>query len=374
MAFLLQPFSFQQVPHSGYHWSGDRRRFFEGWYFRVTLSECQQSFAFMYSIEDPSGSSIYSGGAAQILGPDDCYLCRTFPDVKHFWAWKNSLGLGHWRRRSHPSNADCSASVWSPSSFPINYLPVQSIDPVTSEGYQVTDRWHQGYLQTPTGDSARWAFQVQPIYRWGTPFTLPQATAGWLSFLPIFEPGWQILVAHGFATGWIEWNGTRYIFHHSPFYAEKNWGGSFPQKWFWIQCNAFDTMPDLTLTAVGGRRQVLGQIESVGMIGIHCHGKFYEFVPWNASVRWEVTPWGFWKMAAESDRHRVEVIGTTSRVPALVRVPTQNGLVFACRDTTHGDLQVRLWEKLSDRLILEACSSLAGLETGGSWDGVWRSV
>jgi len=26
-------------------------------------------------------------------------------------------------------------------------------------------------------------------------------------FLPIFEPGWQILMAHGLATGWIEWNG-----------------------------------------------------------------------------------------------------------------------------------------------------------------------
>jgi len=27
-------------------------RFFEGWYYRVTLLNCGQTFAFMYSIED----------------------------------------------------------------------------------------------------------------------------------------------------------------------------------------------------------------------------------------------------------------------------------------------------------------------------------
>uniref|UniRef100_A0A832H7M2 Tocopherol cyclase n=1 Tax=Oscillatoriales cyanobacterium SpSt-402 TaxID=2282168 RepID=A0A832H7M2_9CYAN len=366
---------FQQVPHSGYHWSGGNHRFFEGWYFRVTLPDCQQSFAFMYSIEDPTGSSVYSGGAAQILGPDDDYLCRTFPDTKQFWAWRNGLGLGHWKPQVRTGTSDRQRLKFGllHNRLPIGYLSPQQFHQVVSEGYQVTDCWHQGRLQEPTGNNARWNYQVQPVYRWGAPYTLQQSTAGWLSFFPIFEPGWQILVAHGLATGWIEWNGTRYTFHGAPLYAEKNWGGSFPQKWFWMQCNAFDAVPDLTLTAVGGRRQVLWQMESVGMVGIHHQGKFYEFVPWNATVQWDVMPWGFWKMWAESDRHRVEVIGSTSREPALVRVPTQDGLVFACRDTTRGDLQVKLWEKTSDRLLLNAHSSLAGLETGGSWEGVWRS-
>ena len=73
-----------QTPHSGYHWDGSDRRFFEGWYYRVTLPEEKQTFAFMYSIEDPIGSKSYSGGGAQILGPNDEYLCRTFPDVQNF--------------------------------------------------------------------------------------------------------------------------------------------------------------------------------------------------------------------------------------------------------------------------------------------------
>ncbi|HEY9883963.1 MAG TPA: tocopherol cyclase family protein, partial [Thermosynechococcaceae cyanobacterium] len=80
-----------QTPHSGYHWDGSDRRFFEGWYYRVTLPDSRQTFAFMYSIEDPINGKPHSGGAAQILGPHDEYLCRTFPNVHTFWAWKHTL-------------------------------------------------------------------------------------------------------------------------------------------------------------------------------------------------------------------------------------------------------------------------------------------
>ncbi|PLZ63733.1 tocopherol cyclase family protein, partial [Fischerella thermalis] len=81
LGFLSNPFDTTQTPHSGYHWDHSSRRFFEGWYYRVTLPDEDQSFAFMYSIEDPIGGKPHSGGAAQILGPNDEYLCRTFPEV-----------------------------------------------------------------------------------------------------------------------------------------------------------------------------------------------------------------------------------------------------------------------------------------------------
>ena len=85
-----------QTPHSGYHWDGSSQRFFEGWYDRVTLPNEAQTFAFMYSIENPIGDQPHSGGAAQILGPDDQYLWRTFPDVQRFWGAQDRLAFGHW--------------------------------------------------------------------------------------------------------------------------------------------------------------------------------------------------------------------------------------------------------------------------------------
>ncbi|NJO11559.1 MAG: tocopherol cyclase, partial [Leptolyngbyaceae cyanobacterium SL_1_1] len=272
-----------QTPHSGYHWDGSRRRFFEGWYYRITLPDVGQTFAFMYSIEDPAGGGSHSGGSAQILGPDDDYLCRTFADVSQFWGWSQALGLGHWR--------------YATASLPARFLPPDEFEQAVQEGYQGSATWHQGKLLDPgTGQKAHWQYQIEPVYGWGNPVGPQQSTAGWLSQFQIFEPGWQILMAHGLASGWVEWQGQRYEFSQVPAYGEKNWGGAFPEKWFWLNCNAFDQQSDLALTAGGGRRQVLGWRESVAMVGIHYRGQFYEFVPWNGRVNWQVEPWGCWQM------------------------------------------------------------------------------
>ncbi len=354
-----------QTPHSGYHWEGGDRRFFEGWYYRVTLPDCGHTFAFMYSIEDPAGGSPYSGGAAQILGPHNDYLCRTFPDVQQFWAWPQALGLGHWR--SPPEMAQ----------KPAQYLPPEQFMQQVREGYQGTATLHQGKLRDPaTGAITRWHYEIEPIYGWGNPEAPQQSTAGWLSQFQIFEPGWQILMAHGRATGWIEWQSDRYEFSEAPAYSEKNWGGAFPQKWFWVNCNAFTAEPDLALTAGGGRRGVLWWMESVAMVGLHYRGQFYEFVPWNATVQWAVQPWGDWQMTAESDRFRVELAATTLEVGTVLRAPTQTGLQFCCRDGTRGHLTLKLWRlhQGTAELLLAAESDLCCLEVGGGpWDEPWIS-
>jgi tocopherol cyclase len=349
-----------ETPHSGYHWSGRPDRFFEGWYFRLTLMDCQQTFAFMYSIQDPAGATATSGGAAQLLGPEEEYFCRTFPEPRSFWAWRQGLGLGHWRS-------------WKQAGHP-HYLPSHRFAEQVGEGYQATATQHQGVLKHPTGEQIRWQYETRPVYRWGGLRELPRSTAGWLSSLQIFEPGWQVLMAHGLATGWMEWCGQRYEFANAPAYAEKNWGGAFPQKWFWIQCNAFDQVADLALTAAGGRRQVLGWFEAVALIGIHYRGQFYEFAPWNAQVGWEVDPWGYWHIWAENESYTATVKGTVNRPPVTVRVPSATGLQFRCRDTTHGQVLLELKHRWTGQIIVQASSTMAGLETGGEpWDETWRS-
>jgi tocopherol cyclase len=330
-----------QTPHSGYHWDGRDRRFFEGWYFRVTLPERKQTFAYMYSIEDPIGGKPHSGGVAQILGADDEYLCRSFPNVELFWADRNSLALEHQRSQG--------------------------------DYYKATATFHEGKLQEPNGNFCEWQYSIQPVYGWGNAEQSQQSTAGMLSFMQIFEPGWQILMAHGLATGWINWNGKIYNFVNAPAYSEKNWGGAFPTKWFWMNCNAFNQEPDLALTAGGGKRGVLWWIESVAMVGIHYKGKFYEFVPWNAEINWCISPWGYWEMQARSHDYTVIVKATTDLPGQPLRAPTLNGMVFTCCDTMRGTITVELRDR-EYRLILEATSDLCGVEVGGEpWDEIWAS-
>jgi len=363
LSISTNPFKSTQTPHSGYHWDRSSRRFFEGWYYRVTIPEIEQTFAFMYSIEDPIGGKPHSGGAAQILGPNDEYIWRTFPDVNKFWAKNDVLALGHWGKTDLQSQ-------------PLYLLPAE-FHRYIQEGYQATATLNQGIIRDPaTGNYCRWQYEIKPVYGWGNKGQLQQSTAGIVSFLPIFEPGWQILMAHGKASGWIDWNGKIYEFTNAPAYSEKNWGGAFPQKWFWLNCNSFDGEPDLALTAGGGRRGVLWWMESVAMIGLHYQDKFYEFVPWNSQVSWNIQPWGRWQMQARNFNYEIELTGTTHLPGTPLRAPTANGLMFCCRDTMQGKLDLELREVSGTKFktILKAHSFLCGLEVGGgSWNNSWQS-
>ena len=342
-----------QTPHSGYHWDGLTRNFFEGWYFRVTLPEIAQTFAFMYSIEDPIGGQSNSGGAVQILGIDEEYLFRSFPDIKQFWASYNSLELEHWRENIKNKEQGTKDKKISKSK---------------KERYQVTAKLNQGCIYDPRHQQyCRWEYQIKPLYGWGNPSQTQQATAGWLSYLPVFDPGWQILMAHGLATGWIEWQGKKYHFTDAPAYSEKNWGTSFPKKWFWINCNSFTDQYNLALTAVGGIRQVLWWEELVGMIGIHYQGQFIEFMPEDSQISWQIQPWGEWHIEAIKGDLMVTLVGTTDLPGTYVRTPTAQGLVLNCRDTTKGKLSLEF--RYQGKIVLKAHSCLAGLEIGGSpWD------
>lgn len=54
----------------------------------------KESFALIFSVEDPSGRSPISGIGAQVMGPGDGYLVQYDLDVSKFWAGKESLTLG----------------------------------------------------------------------------------------------------------------------------------------------------------------------------------------------------------------------------------------------------------------------------------------
>ena len=49
-----------------------------------------------------------------------------------------------------------------------------------------------GYLPS-TRDTCEWSFTVEPHCGWGDVGGKQQATAGWLSALPVFEPHWQVI-------------------------------------------------------------------------------------------------------------------------------------------------------------------------------------
>ncbi|XP_048331844.2 tocopherol cyclase, chloroplastic-like isoform X2 [Ziziphus jujuba] len=342
-----------RTPHSGYHFDGSVRKFFEGWYFKVSIPERRQSFCFMYSVENPAFRNKltplevaqhgprFTGVGAQILGANDKYICQYTEESQNFWGSRHELILGNTfipQKQSKPPNKE---------------VPPQEFNRRVSEGFQVTPLWHQGFIRddgrsdyVETVKTARWEYSTRPVYGWGDVGSQQKSTAGWLAAFPVFEPHWQICMAGGLSTGWIEWDGERIEFENAPSYSEKNWGGAFPRKWFWI-C-------------------------------IHFDGKFYEFVPWNGVVNWEVAPWGCWCMGAENETHLVELEATTEDSGTTLRAPTSEaGLAPACKDTCFGLLRLQMWERKYDgskgKIILDVTSDMAALEVGGGpWFNTWK--
>ncbi|KAK3212963.1 hypothetical protein Dsin_017669 [Dipteronia sinensis] len=378
-----------RTPHSGYHFDGSTRRFFEGWYFKVAIPERKQSFCFMYSVENPAfkkklsalevlqHGTKFTGVGVQILGADDKYICQYSEESSNFWGSRHELILGNTFEAEKDSRP------------PYNEVSPQEFNRSVSEGFQVSPLWNQGFIRddgrsnyVKTVKTARWEYSTRPIYGWGNVGSKQKATAGWLAAFPVFEPHWQICMAGGLSTGWIEWDGERFEFEDAPSYSEKNWGGAFPRKWFWVQCNVFKgASGEVALTAAGGLRQLPGlseTFENAALIGVHYDGNFYEFVPWNGVVNWEIAQWGYWYMAAENERHMVELTATTKDPGTTLRAPTSEaGLASACKDTCYGELRLQMWEQRYDgtkgKLILDVTSDMAAVEVGGGpWFNTWK--
>ncbi|KAL0323833.1 UNVERIFIED_CONTAM: putative tocopherol cyclase, chloroplastic [Sesamum calycinum] len=389
---------FDQMRNIRYHFDGTSRKFFEGWYFKVSIPECRQSFCFMYSVENPAFrkklSTLeevqygprFTGVGAQILGADDKYICQYTEESQNFWGNRDELMLG---------NTFMAQEKMQP---PKKEIHPQEFNRRVAEGFQVTPLWHQGFIRddgrtnyTEIVKTARWAYSTRPVYGWGNVGSKQKSTAGWLAAFPVFEPHWQICMAGGLSTGWIEWDDKRYEFKNAPSYSEKNWGGGFPRKWFWVQCNVFQGADgEVALTAAGGLRQVPGlseTFENAALIGVHYGGAFYEFVPWNGVVNWEIAPWGHWSISAENDTYTVELEATTKDPGTTLRAPTtEAGLAPVCNDTCFADLRLRLWERRYDgripahyhlmymmKVILDVTSNMAAVEVGGGpWFTTWK--
>ena len=358
--------------------SRKNRRFTEGWYYRLTLPEYDESFVFIFSIEDAGRyikgkKSPLTLACMQMLGPDDTYLVQSDEDDTKFWSWKDTPALGctfDWKKECiNESNEDSMRNIAA-------MAPTEWRHAVES-GFQILPFHFNGRLNGHDGSlggvkanqgisgSASYDFDVRPVAGWGNYPPLSshnttdistqdnknykqRSTAGWLASYPVFEPHWQITMANARASGILNWNGTTYEFSDAPFYGEKNWGGAFPIKWYWAQCNSFDDYPDLAFTAGGGIRQLPfsflpgKRTETLGLIGIHYEGRFYEIVPWTGEMEWEVDSWGQWEFkgrctdAKQERQFEAEITAVTDETVSGVklRAPTKDkGMVrqsFVC--------------------------------------------
>ena len=380
-----------KTPHSGYHRRvGVERPFFEGWYFRVTLPRERQSASLIYHVYDPDlPSSRRHGAGAQVCAPGGKYLYAESPNgASGFTASAHALELALTRGGDE--------------FFEVAREGARHRGWLTSEGEDETGPWSGGCAAR----SVRWDITVTPVRGWGGGVGAKMVSpAGWMTALPVFEPHWQVTMAHGLASGWIETDGDRVEFSDCPAYSEKNWGGAgFPLKWWWTQCNSFPDYPDLSITATGGNRGVVvlpNVREDVGAVGVHFGDRFFQFVPAQqvegespdgygaeavleaSAVTWDVE-WGKWSVTAVGERYECSIEGacTDTDDSTVIRAPTDSlddGMAPLCRETFAGSIVVSLWRldargERRETIIDAASSDTACLEIGGGpWIAPYRA-
>jgi len=72
---------------------------------------------------------------------------------------------------------------------------------------------------------------------------------GFFKYFPLMECKHTIVSMHHTATGFMELNEDTLNFDAAPSYIEGDRGRSFPQKYFWTQCNTFTDVKNLSISA-----------------------------------------------------------------------------------------------------------------------------
>ena len=385
------------------------KRFFEGWYYRVTLPSTNESFAFIFSIEDPirpknqnqTPSSPLSLATIQIMGPrDGDYLVECTPDHTKFWAHQHCQAFGCVFQYNKSHNNDTAATTSTTTVIPPNefFHHVQSgfqMLPTRLQG--IVANGHDGSTNVRQGTSSPYSpttfdLTISPLSGWGDDQDHQKSTAGWLASHSVFEPHWQVTLADARVSGIITWNNQTYHVTDAPFYAEKNWGGGFPIKWHWLQCNSFNNYNHqrLSITAVGAIRKLpLKTQETVGLLCIHYNGIFYEAVPWTGQVSWTVDPWGKWnyigRCTSGNRLFEAQVSVTCQTNGTILRAPTEDGMILACKDAFQGEGTLNMWSleynqktktyQRSTLIIDNATTNQAAVEIGGGpWWDTWNGT
>ena len=144
-------------------------------------------------------------------------------------------------------------------------------------------------------------------------------------------------------------------------YAEKNWGGGFPDRWWWGQAHDFG---DPVSVAFAGGPVGLGRarLDATAAV-VRLDGRVLRCRPPAAVEVGE----GSWRLRARAGAHRVEIEGTAEPAGAralTVPVPAERRAVDRSQHHLAGAMRVRVTRR--GATVYAGESPLAGLERGGA--------
>ena len=143
-------------------------------------------------------------------------------------------------------------------------------------------------------------------------------------------------------------------------YAEKNWGGGFPDRWWWGQAHDFGD--DVSVAFAGGPVGLGPATVDATAVVVRLDGTVLRCRPTGAVELGT----GSWRLRARAAGRRVEIEGAADPATAhalTVPVPSERRAVDRSQHHLAGELHLRVHRR--GRTQFAGASALAGLERGG---------
>jgi hypothetical protein len=203
--------------------------------------------------------------------------------------------------------------------------------------------------------------------RFHSPTPWPRRSLGGLGVgqgVPGLGQYWHPHVLGATVDGTLRLGGEAWTFDGARGYAEKNWGGGFPSRWWWGQASGIGDDEDACVAFAGGDVSIGPLALAPTALVVRAGGDVLRMVLPFAHVAANTAD-GAWRLRARSPRWSVDVEGDANgsrphRLP--VPLPGERRLVDGPAQHFTGRLRVDL--RRGRRRVFSGESELAGLERG----------
>ncbi len=303
------------------HFQGwaQKRRYFEGWYFKVINKPETKAFAFIPGIAmDESGKK------------------QAFIQV-----------LDGKMQTAHYHKFPPELFVPSPDKFEV------AID---------GNRFSRNSIQLNLRD-LKGSLQFSETVPWPSHWYSP-GIMGPYTFVPFMECYHGIVSMDHKISGHLEVNGEMLNFDNGRGYTEKDWGHSFPSAYIWMQTNHF-SKPGFSIKASVAKIPFLGRWFVGFIVGIWLGDRLVQFTTYNRSkLRKSVVDADKVELLLENQTYRLEIIARRGLSTSLAS-PILGLMDGRIEESMNACIEVNLTERKSGKTIFCDVGRNAGLEVAG---------
>ncbi|MFI5172935.1 MAG: tocopherol cyclase family protein [Chitinophagales bacterium] len=314
--------------HENYHGWFKRKKFFEGWYFKLVDKTEQYAFAFI------PGIAMDENGGRQ------CFI--QVLDGKKVTAAYHKFDAFEFRPNAKRFKIRIKENSFSTNRIKLDLPDIKGLLHFTEHFFWPKKLFAPGIM-------------------------------GWYSFVPFMQCYHQVVSMNFTITGMLIINNKEIDFTGGKGYIEKDWGRSFPSSWIWMQTNHFSKPATSFKLSVAKIPWLTGSF--VGFIcAFLLKNKLIKFATYTGAKLKKV------KLAGDNidiiieDRNFILTVNAVQAEGADLATPVSGLMEGRVKESMNAIVNIKLFSKKGNKIIFEDTGRNAGLEIAGKTNELINAV